>query len=279
MRYLIVATLSSLLVSACSFKPVTTSTDIVFSRENNLKLDVYSPKKIKDPKEVLVFIHGGNWERGDKSMYKFFGKGMARKGLVSVVIDYRLNPIAAYDGMAQDAARAIKWTKENITQYGGDSSKIFVTGHSAGGHLAALIATDNSYFESLQIKNPIKGAILNDAFGLDMFGYLSKYHYPKDSVYLQIFTKNPEQWKKASPIFYLKKESPKMLMYLGGKTYPGIIEFSKTYYEELKKYQPDAKLVTVKGRHHVAMIGQFYFSTNKRYKEILDFIKTTCAGN
>ena len=255
--------------SSCSIK---SSKNLVYDAGNNLKLDVYTPKKIKIPKDVIIFIHGGNWDAGRKSMYAFFGKGMARKGIVAVVIDYRLYPFTNFEGMAMDAAKAVKWVSENISRYGGDTSKIVISGHSAGGHLAALIATDNSYFETLHIKNPIYKIVLNDAFGLDMYSYLKKYGFGIDTSYAGIFTKDPKQWKKGSPIYYLKKSSPPILMYLGGKTYPKITEFSKTYYDELKKYQPDAKLKTVKGRHHVEMIAQFYLPYCKRYKEILEFI-------
>lgn len=273
-KILPVVLINIIFLAGCSIKPVYKKKDIVFNADHNLKLDIYSPKKIKEPANVLVFIHGGSWQRGEKSTYHFFGKGMARKGIVTVVIDYRLHPATTFSGMATDAAEAVKWTKENITSYGGDSSKIFITGHSAGGHLAALIATDNFYFKNLHIKNPVKGVIINDAFGLDMYAYLSKYGFKYDSAYAHIFTRDPEQWKKASPIYHLKDSLPPILLYLGGKTYPGIIEYTQTYYQALKKFQPEAKLITVKRRRHVGMMGQFYFSTCKRYKEILSFIET-----
>ena len=81
---------------------------------------------------------------------------MARKGIITVIIDYRLSPSIAYKGMTTDVAMAIQWVQENIGSYGGNNNKVFVSGHSAGGHLAALIATDNQYFDSLGKSIPFK---------------------------------------------------------------------------------------------------------------------------
>ena len=171
MKYLFfVITVFLFVFSSCA---VLKTKNIVYNKEHDLRLDVYSPKKVDKPKKVLVFIHGGNWVHGKKSIYKFFGKGFAKKGIVTVIINYRLSENVTYDSLTINSAMAVKWVKQNIGQYNGDTNSIFVSGHSAGGHLAALIATDDSYFNKLNIRNPIKGTILIDAFGLDMYTYLS----------------------------------------------------------------------------------------------------------
>jgi pimeloyl-ACP methyl ester carboxylesterase len=94
---------------------------------------------------------------------------MARKGVLTVIIEYPLSPEAQYQQMATASAKAVQWVKENIKGFGGDPDRIFVSGHSAGGHLAALISIRPEYFDSLSLPNPIKGLILIDAAGLDMY--------------------------------------------------------------------------------------------------------------
>lgn len=248
--------------------------DIVYSAEQ--KLDVYSPKKkTKELKSVLVFIHGGNWTRGSKSLYKFFGRGMARKDVIGVVIDFRQHPSAEYKGMAMDAATSLKWVKENITTYGGDTNKIFVSGHSAGAHLAALISTDNTYFDSLKIKNPVKGCILIDAFGLDMHTYLKREEKYQYDVYRTIFTIAPEQWKKGSPIFHLHDGMPKFILFVGEKTYPNIVRESNAFISEVKKYQTDAKLITVPRKRHTGMMFSYANPRKDAYDQILEFMKSS----
>jgi len=261
-----------LLLSGCSFRSVSKSKNIVYNPEHQLQLNVFSPKKISNPKEVFVFIHGGNWQRGKKSIYNFLGKRMAKKNIVTVIIDYRKYPLAAYKEMTSDAASSIKWVKQNISTYGGDTNKIYISGHSAGGHLAALVATDEQYFNALNMKNPVKGVILIDAFGLDMYNYLMKEDNYKKEVYHSVFTKDPDTWKKASPIYHLHKDMPPFMIYVGGKTYPNIIKGSNDFLVPLKKYQASAGIITVKGARHIPMIFNFLNPRKKAYKEIIDFM-------
>lgn len=256
-------------LSSCA---VQKTKNIVYNTQHDLKLDVYSPKKVDKPKHVLVFIHGGNWVRGKKSIYKFFGKGFAKKGIVTVIINYRMGENATYDSLTTNSAMALKWVKQNISQYKGDTNSIFVSGHSAGGHLAALIATDDSYFDKLNIKNPIKGTILIDAFGLDMYTYLSTNKSDYSKRYYSLFSQDPSIWKKGSPIFHLKKDMPPFLMFVGTKTVPVIIQGSNDFLKALKPYYPETKLIEVKGKHHVGMIFQFLNRRNKAYIEIINFM-------
>jgi hypothetical protein len=259
-------------MSACSFKPVHKSKNIVYDNMTGLKLDVYSPRKVKEVREVIVFVHGGNWRSGKKSLYRFFGKGMARKGLVGVVVDYRLSPATDYKGMAMDVAHALAWVKENIQKKGGDPDKIYISGHSAGAHLAALVALDPFFFDSLKIKNPIKGMIMIDPFGLDMYKFLNS-KFDKNPVHYTVFSKDSVTWKKGSPIYYLNKNMPSCLMFLGDRTYPAIKEGCNGFFEEVKKFQPSAQLIHVKRRRHAGMIFNYINPRNKGYEVILNFMK------
>ena len=235
-------------------------------------LDIYAPVDTTEKKEVLVFIHGGSWNSGKKETYRFFGKGFAKKGQVVVIINYRLLPKAIYTGMAMDCASAVKWVYENIDRYGGDKNKIFISGHSAGGHLAALISTDHKYFDSLKCKDPVKGIILIDAFGLDIYSYL-KHGYPNDETFRFTFTRNAEQWKKASPLYSIKPSSARVILFRGGRTYPAIITDAANFHEAELKAGNSSQLVDVKKKKHIGMIIQFFNRRNPLYARIIDFMK------
>ena len=264
---------SAFVFSGCNRLFISQKKNIVYSQEQQLELNVFSPrKKNKELKKVLVFIHGGNWKTGNKSMYNFLGKGMAKKGIVTVVIDYRLYPFT-YSEMAMDVAQSLKWINQNIASFGGDPSDIFVSGHSAGGHLAALISADSTYFDTLKIKNPVKGCILIDAFGLDMYTYLNKGEKYEFDVYRRVFTQDPEKWKAASPVYHLHKGMPPFMLYVGEKTYPGIINGSSDFLEALKKYQPEAAIIKVPRKRHAAMILSYVNPRKKAYREIRDFME------
>ncbi|MBC7888419.1 MAG: alpha/beta hydrolase [Ferruginibacter sp.] len=265
--------------TGCAFKSVTRSKNIVYLRAESAnnkaaqKLNVFAPRNNNSSKEVLIFIHGGSWNSGNKSLYSFLGNRMARKNVLTVIIDYPKSPEANYDEMATDAATAVKWVKQNIEQYGGDPDKIFIAGHSAGGHLATLITVYNKYFDRLGIANPIKGAILIDAAGLDMYGYLQEENYPDGNTYLQTFTSNPATWKEASPLYHLRKGMPPLLIYRGGKTYPSIEVSNEKFVAALKDLGYNPAYHILKGKKHVPMISQFLNSGNRRYKEIIEFMR------
>jgi acetyl esterase/lipase len=177
--------------------------------------------------------------------------------------------------MAVAAAQAVVWVKNNIKPYGGDPDKIFVSGHSAGGHLAALLAIQNEYFYSLGLPNPIKGAILIDAAGLDMYGYLQEQKLAPGHTFLQTFTADPAVWKQASPLYHLHPHMPPLLIYRGENTYPSIIKSNEKFVKALASFIGTApRYHVLQGKKHVPMITQFFFSWNPLYQEIINFMQT-----
>ncbi len=236
------------------------------------QLDVYAPRKVKSPRPVLVFIHGGNWNSGKKSQYWPMGRNFARKGIVTVIIDYPLSPAANYDDMAKASAKAVQWTVENIGKYGGDTSRLFLSGHSAGGHLAALIGLDDTYFKDLSMQNPTTGLVLIDAAGLDMYNYLLEKKYGPDNSYMKTFTTDPAIWKKASPRYFLKQNMPPMLIYRGGETYESIEKSTEAFMGDYRKYVPNPRYKVLKGKKHVPMIVQFFWPWNRYFGEIVEFM-------
>jgi acetyl esterase/lipase len=269
----------SILFIAMSGCSVSKHTDLTYLKGDpklktqDLKLDVFSPKSIEGKQDVFIFLHGGGWSKGKKSLYKFLGKRMARKGIIGVVMDYPLSPQANYNDMAIASAKAVKWVKENISVYGGDPERIFISGHSAGGHLAALISTREKYFESIGLKDPIKGIVLIDAAGLDMYKYLTDQEIKGKDRYLDAFTKDHAQWTEASPIYHLHKGVPPMLIFVGGKTYPNIKDSNERFAKKLAENNLVFDYKVVKGKHHVPMIFQLYNANNRMYDQIISFMK------
>lgn len=264
---------------SCSFKSVQRSKGITYMEKGFLEnlpekqLNVFAPKKADGSSPVLLFIHGGSWNSGNKDIYNFLGSRLARKGIVAVIIDYPLSPDNQVHDMAKASAQAVRWTNENIKTYGGDPEKIFVSGHSAGGHLASLISVRDEYFDTLGVENPIRGTVLIDAAGLDMYWFLKEMNYPPGSEYLQAFTDDPQVWKATSPIYYLDEKDPPMLILMGGKTLPGIEKTTERFLEEYKKIVPEPNFHLQKGKKHKPMIVQFLYSPNQVYKWIGEFME------
>ncbi len=137
-----------------------------------------------------------------------------------------------------------------------------------------MISIRDCYFDSLGIQNPVKGTILLDPGGLDMYTYLTEEKFPEDHTYLQTFTHNPENWIDASPKYHLHPEMPPMLIYVGGRTYPEILRSTEEFVVELKKYVPSPMYKVLPMKRHIPMIAQFIITINPRYKEILRFMQT-----
>lgn len=258
--------------SVSKYKDVSFLTEDAKNKVENAetpKMNIFQPKiKTNEKSPVLIFVHGGNWNSGKKETYGFFGKNFARKGVVTVIPGYNLSPKANYDEMTKQIAEAITWVQENIDQYGGDVSQIYLTGHSAGGHLVALATLNPKYGID---EESIAGIILNDAGGLDMHSYLLKNPPTEESNYISTWTRNPENWKDATPIYFLSDKSPKFKIYLGTKTYKSIDVSVRKFVKDLNKYQPEVKLDMINKRH-IPMVLQYFWSFNKRYDEILEFM-------
>lgn len=269
---MLLALLSQIAVLSAKVK-VAKNISYTDQNEERRQLNVYYESDVSKLKDVIIFIHGGSWSSGNKDIYWWLGRNMARKGVVTVTINYGLAPRNRYVQMGDDCAQAVKWVQSHIAGYGGDSARIFLMGHSAGGHLAELINADPQYFRRAGIKNPVKGLILVDPFGLDMKEYMSTAE--KDDSYtdfLRTFSDDPLTWERASPLFYLQNIKNPHLLFYGAKTYPSIQIQSARLNELLTEKKVPTALHVIKGKKHVAMIAQMILGSNQLYDYILGFL-------
>lgn len=269
MRLLLLFIFIGFCFASCSSKKFKDVSYLKKQNKTERKLNIFVPRKqSKEPMPVLIFVHGGNWNTGNKNIYGFFGRNFAKKGVITVIPSYTLSPNANYDEMTREIAAAIEWTKNNIKDYNGDSQRIFVTGHSAGGHLVALATMNPKYGVEV---GTVSGIILNDAAGLDMKHYLENYPPTKENDYLTTWTNNPEEWKNASPIYFLDKNTPPFLIYVGKKTYPSIKVANERFLKELKGFQKEAQPIFV-NKKHIPMILQYFWPWSNRFDETVKFM-------
>lgn len=249
------------------------ATDSVADAHGHL-LDVYAPRaRAPAGHPVVVFIHGGNWNSGSKNFYSFIGRRLARQGVVAVIINYRLSPQVQVPAMAEDGARATAWVYRHIADYGGDPQRLFLMGHSAGGGLAALLATKDELFARQGLThNPVCGVILDDPAGLDMLDYLTRMQYPGDAQYLVPFGQDPAGWRSVSPLYYLTPATPPVLLFVGGKTYPSIASSSARFREQLEHLGVQPGYTVLPGKKHIPMVLQLYWKNNVIYRDLLQFV-------
>lgn len=135
------------------------------SRQN---LDVYAPKGAKNL-PVVVWIHGGGWQGGDKTEVEQKPQAFVDKGLVFVSVNYRLLPAVEMGDIIRDVAKSVRWVSDHVAEFGGDPKRLLVMGHSAGAQLAALICTDERYLKAEGLSlGIIKGCVPVDGDTFDV---------------------------------------------------------------------------------------------------------------
>ncbi len=111
--------------------------DVRYGADESETLDIYPTPHANAP--VLVFIHGGYWRSLDKAEHAFIAPSFTAEGALVVVPNYALCPVVGIEHIALQMTRALAWVQRNAALYGGDPRRIVVAGHSAGGHLAAMM--------------------------------------------------------------------------------------------------------------------------------------------
>jgi acetyl esterase/lipase len=135
----------------------TRTTDLAYGTDPRDRVDVYAPSNLAPgaTAPVVVFFYGGNWNSGSRGEYKFVGEALASRGMVAVIADYRLYPQVRYPAFLEDSAAAVAWTVQHIGSYGGDTKRLFVMGHSAGGYNAAMMALDARWLRAANLSPAI----------------------------------------------------------------------------------------------------------------------------
>lgn len=120
---------------------------IPYGPEPRQAMDAYLPARIGSgpPPPVVLFLYGGSWRSGDRRDYRFVGAWLARTGHVALVADYRLHPAVRFPAFVEDAAAAFDVARREAQALGGDPRRVALMGHSAGAHMAALLALEPRY--------------------------------------------------------------------------------------------------------------------------------------
>ncbi len=121
--------------------------DIAFGQADEELLDIYPAQNVEQPSPVLIYFHGGYWYSRHKDDFRFIAAGFTGAGITVVVVNYALIPSVDMAELVRQCQSSVAWVHTHVEAYGGDPNRLFVTGHSAGGHLTAMMfATEWSTF-------------------------------------------------------------------------------------------------------------------------------------
>ena len=189
--------------------------DIVFDTNKNLTLDIYTHAdwQADTKRPVLIFFYGGGWSWGDKAYFKFVADSFVDKGYVVVIPNYTLYPAAKYPEFVKDGAKAVAWVHQNIAKSGGNINNLFVTGHSAGAYIAAMVAFNDQYLAAENQPTSIIKA---------MAGIAGPYNFtPKKQEYIDVF--GEENFTDMKILNHVNgNEPPALLIHSEGDTTVGL---------------------------------------------------------
>ncbi len=169
-RVLVASLVGVLAVPLLDAAAQTPAIDVPYSADGEERhvLDIYAPAQAKNL-PVVFWIHGGGWQTGDKSDVQLKPKVFNDRGFVFVSTNYRLLPKVDMDVLIRDVAKSLGWVHKNIAAHGGDPSRIFVMGHSAGAQLAALLCIDDRYLRAEGVPmSVLKGCVPVDGDTYDL---------------------------------------------------------------------------------------------------------------
>ncbi len=231
----------------------TVEKDLPYGDHPLQKFDLYLPDTpTKAP--VMVYIHGGGWKRGDKAAAALKPAFFNGKGWIFVSVNYRLIPEGKHPLNVNDVAAAIARIHDTIAEKGGDPMKLFVMGHSAGAHLASLVATNPKPLEATGKSVAIlKGVISLDTNAYELPGLLSSSMRP---FYEAVFGSDPTLLKDASPQWQIDADKgipPFLICYsrgMGKNAEPSRRDAAEGFREALAAASIAASVVDASDRNH-----------------------------
>ncbi|MBI5725490.1 MAG: alpha/beta hydrolase [Planctomycetes bacterium] len=230
-----------------------------------LFLDLYVPEDATGPaRPLVIWIHGGGWVQGSKSMSKAFW--LVPKGYVVASIDYRLSNQAVFPAQIEDCKAAVRFLKANAKQYSIDPSRVAVWGHSAGGHLSALLGVTgddkNLEGQSNKVEQSTKvQAVVDFAGPADLLNFNDNIPGYEQNPPVATLLGGPASEKKdlaakASPTTYASADDPPFLIVHGDKDTTVPIEQSKKLEDALKKAGVAVEFHAIKDAGHNHIIGK-----------------------
>ncbi|HMH50978.1 MAG TPA: alpha/beta hydrolase [Candidatus Acidoferrum sp.] len=210
--------------------------DLRYGDGDRHRVDVFPCGRPAAP--TLVYIHGGYWQMNDKEPYAFLGEGLLPAGFNLAVVEYTLAPAVRLDEIVREVRSAVAWTIDHAREFGGDPARVFVSGHSAGGHLTAMAMNDARVAGGVAISGlydlePIRLNYLNDKLGLDA-----------------------EEADRNSPIRHLPTSAPPLVVTVGLGELPELIRQSEEFAEAWRRRGLRGSYLPVAHHDHFSILEE-----------------------
>ena len=192
------------------------------------RLDLYVPRRPSGRRRaVVVYVHGGGWQTGDKRRVGHKARAFTRAGYLFASVNYRLSPSGRgapasdrvrFPDHPHDVGEALGWLKRNVRRYGGDAGRLVLIGHSAGAHLASLVGVDRSFGRAYDVPaRAVRGVVSLDTAAFDVAAEADPARGPHPQLFWNAFGTPQEEaadprWASASPIELADPGDPAFLL-------------------------------------------------------------------
>ena len=228
--------------------------DLRYGTAPRQRLDIFPCGRTGAP--TLAYIHGGYWQMNDKEPYAFFGETLLPAGFNLAVIEYTLAPEARLDQIVAEVRSAMAWVIEHVSEHGGDSHRVFVAGHSAGGHLTAAAMSDPRLAGGIAISGiydlePIRLNYLNDKLRLD-----------------------PDEAVRNSPILHLPSQAGPLVVSVGLGELPELIRQSEEYWAAWQAKGLRGQYLPLPKHDHFSILEELASPTGRLFDALQGLART-----
>ena len=237
--------------------------DVQYGPLQRERLDIFP--SILPLSKTLVFIHGGYWQMFDKALFHFIANGFHSCGITIAIVNYPLAPDVSMVQIVKSARNAISWLYTNISQYNGNPNQIYVCGHSAGGHLAAMMmATNWRLVHAALPDNLVKGVCaISGLFNL----------FPVQLCYLnKVLNMDEEAAFINSPVLLEPSNACPLIVAAGGAETAEFNDQSKDLYEAWQNKGFDLQLLPLPGLHHFSIIESIIYPGSGLHNAMLQLM-------
>jgi acetyl esterase/lipase len=224
--------------------------DLAYGVAPRHRLDLYVPEAAAGPVPIVVFFYGGSWQRGDRGDFLFVAEALASRGYLVVVPDYRVYPEVLFPGFVEDGAAAVAWVRDNAAAVAGvEPGPLFLMGHSAGAHIAAMLALDGRWLAAAGADRADVAAVVGLAGPYDFL--------PLRSSRLKTIFGPEERWPETQPINHVDGRAPPMLLVTGRDDFTVRPANSQRLATRVREAGGEVEVISYDNIGHISLIAAF----------------------
>jgi acetyl esterase/lipase len=237
-------------------------------------LDFFAPATKGFP--TLVYVYGSGWRSGSGKSSTPIAEALRRHGIACVLVSHRLAPAQPIPGQADDVAAAFAWAKTHVAENGGDPQKVFLGGHSTGGHLSVLVASDPKFLAAYHLASTDIAGVIGLSAPVDLAPHADGHGYgnlmagPRGKG---VFPADPAEVAAVSPLQRLGHQLPRTLLLVGSEDFPMLAADARAFAQKAESFGTVIATEVISGNDHMGMVRGLTAESDPVFKRVVAFIE------